>query len=245
MMMMLISTRRRYQDDEGKKRPDMSLLDLPTDLHVLLLSYLDFPSLQMLRATCSYFHQLPSNLQIAAARDAYRQTLFEQEQLDPNDKQLLTCYTCFRRLPISHFACTQISRRRSPGHIDAHKRFCASCAIRDQRWEPGTILSFPPHQRRSLVYCRRCRQVQLPPQNEWLWVFGLCETCRQRTGVPDAHPAKEGVPALVWRETKMLLDRLYTRHGYARVPIPESEWEMLEHELAMMRVDQELLDSTG
>jgi hypothetical protein len=198
----------------------------------------------MLRATCSYFRQLPSDLQIAAARDAYRQILFKQEQMSTGGPLLLYCYTCFRRLPVSNFALTQISRHRALGHVDGHKRFCSDCGLRDNRWEPGTMLPFLPHPR-LFIYCRRCCQIQLPPQNEWLWVFELCEICRQRTGVPDSHPAKEGVPALVWRETKMLFDRLYTRHEHARIPIPENEWEMLEHELAMMGVDKELLDSTG
>lgn len=245
------SFKRKSHDSPGTP----SLMNLPSDLHVYLLSFLDFRTLQMLRATSIYFHELPTDAEIQRARTEYVRTLqrLEVEEVKqsirddgttsspPLNEQYLTCYTCFRRRPITAFTNTQITRRRTKGHADAYKRFCKDCAIREDKWEPGIILSFPD---RETIYCRRCRNVGTPPRNEWLRVFGLCEECRVRTGILDVHPPKEGVPAVAWYETRRLVDGLYGQYSHARVPVPEREWKKLEEELRALRLDEELLNSS-
>ena len=244
------SSNRQPQDNPASP----SLMNLPSELHVYLLSFLDFRALQMLRSASTYFHELPTDAEIARSRAQYVRTLqkLEVEEVKQairddgttsspslND-QYLTCYTCFCRRPITSFTNTQITRRRTKGHADAYKRFCKDCAILGDKWEPGIILSFPD---RDTIYCRRCRDVRTPPRNEWLRVFGLCEECRVRTGILDVHPPKEGVPAVAWYETRRLVDGLYGQCSHGRVPVPEGEWKRLEEELRALRLDQELLST--
>ncbi|KAL1960475.1 hypothetical protein VTO42DRAFT_7774 [Malbranchea cinnamomea] len=230
---------------------------LPCELHIHLISFLSFPDLQMLRATNTYFRNLPTETEIARARAEYVRVLRETEfnevkgctgmalengngssAQNPQIDQYLTCYTCFRRRHENNFANTQITRRRTKGHADAHKRFCKDCAIRGNKWEPGITLSFPYG---DVIYCRRCRDIKPPPHNEWLKVFGLCEDCRVRTKVPDIHPAKEGITAALWYGTKEVFTNLYKKNPHARIPVPESEWNHVELVMGMLQVDPELL----
>lgn len=64
-----------------------------------------------------------------------------------------------------------------------------------------------------------------------------------RTGIPDLHPPKEGVPAAAWYEMRRRVDELYGRYSHARIPLPEAEWKQLEEELRMLQLDEELLSS--
>lgn len=246
------------REDQHSKNGDTMgnspLAALPSDLHVQLVPYLDFRALQMLRATNSYYRNLPTPAEIDRAKKAYIQTLLAQEVqevkrskarrnsniVDYSDS-FLTCYTCFRRRAITHFANTQASRRRSKGHADAYKRFCCDCAVRLGKWESGTIVTLPDG--RNEIYCRRCMRMQQLPPNTMLWSFRLCEDCRVRTGVMDVSQSKVGEPALVRTETGFLFDQLYRRYRNARKPVPEAGWKDLELDLRKLRVDRELLES--
>ena len=261
---------RRTPISENKDRKDndttptrSSLSALPSDLHVQLVSYLDFRDLEMLRATNSYFRNLPTPGEIDRAKKAYISTLLEleveevraskahREAMPPNTdtyayyydhtNEYLTCYTCFRRRDITRFANTQATRRRTKGHADAYKRFCCDCAVRLGKWESGTIITLPDH--RNEIFCRRCMTMQQLPRNTALWGFGLCEDCRVRTGVVDVGPSIcDGESSLVHTETAHLFHELYGEYRNARKPVPEEAWEALELDLQNLRADRELLE---
>ncbi|EEH22052.1 hypothetical protein PABG_04263 [Paracoccidioides brasiliensis Pb03] len=240
----------------------LSLLDLPSELHIQLLSWLNFRDLQMLRATNSYFRNLPSEAEIARIRRSYLSDLaraeieevarsttltlsrFSANEADNKTKfispQRLTCYSCLRDLPIRAFSSTQTTRRRGKGHADAAKRFCADCALRLHKWEPGITLSFSWGE---AVYCRRCRELKPLRENEteWARIFGLCEGCRTLLGIPDWHQHGEGEGAQgFWYGAKELLDRTFAERG-RRIGEKDIEdmWEELRAKIAELRLSEE------
>ncbi|WEW61391.1 hypothetical protein PRK78_006881 [Emydomyces testavorans] len=223
----------------------LSFIRLPTDIHVQLLSYLDYRDLQMLRATNTYFRHLFSDCEIAKTKRAYIRTLQEQEakelladeqlrfELEENEidwvvaelELRLTCYTCFRRLFLYDFADTQTTRRRRKGHADSWKRFCTKCAIRHNKWEPGIRL---PFRGQKMVYCRRCRDVKPVPFPEALEMLGLCQSCCDVIEIASFQEAFE----LDWYETKRLIDRFFAGYGSSRVAISDDDWLQLKTELS-------------
>ncbi|PGH11568.1 hypothetical protein AJ79_04826 [Helicocarpus griseus UAMH5409] len=249
---------------QPKTRPLSTLLDLPSELHLQLISWLDFRDLQMLRATNSYFRNLPSDVEIARVRRDYVADLVRAEMEEvsrsatnpsstslthdfnnvdtvPVSPQRLTCYSCLRHLPIHAFSSTQTTRRRGKGHADASKRFCASCALRLHKWEPGVTLSFSWGE---AVFCRRCRQLKPLHDNaaEWARIFGLCESCRTLLGIPDWHQHGEGEGVRgVWYGAKELLDNTFVgRERSVAVRDREDLWEELREKIAELKLSERL-----
>jgi hypothetical protein len=178
--------------------------NLPPEIHLRIMSYLNFREVQFLRATNSYFYGLLSPTDLARFRTDYAELLY-QEELDcvnnptkydkypfvpmesyiitREDKKwsegYLTCFFCFRLLPIEHFATSQCTQRRRKGHIHAKKRFCEDCGVEKGMWQPGTELQFHS----SLtprVYCSRCRRVRSIPSIHLFWRRvhqGICSFC--------------------------------------------------------------------
>ncbi|OAX83087.1 hypothetical protein ACJ72_02558 [Emergomyces africanus] len=243
-----------------------SLLDLPSELHLQLMSWLNFRDLQMLRATNSYFRNLPSDVEIARIRRDYVADLVcaEMEEVTesatnapstfgnnteyptcfrslthPPSPQSLTCYSCLRRLPIHSFSSTQTTRRRAKGHADASKRFCANCALRLHKWEPGITLSFTYGE---AVYCRRCRELKILRKGavEWARIFGLCEGCRALLGIPAWHQHEAEGAQGFWYGAKELLDRTFAERGRGRESESEDMWEELREKIAKLRLSEEL-----
>ncbi|KKZ66154.1 hypothetical protein EMCG_08110 [[Emmonsia] crescens] len=249
----------RYQELKGSGLS--SLLDLPSELHLQLMSWLNFRDLQMLRATNSYFRNLPSDAEVARIRRDYVADLVRAEMeevavsatnasstslssdidddIESPSLQRLTCYSCLRHLPIDSFSSTQTTRRRGKGHADASKRFCANCALRLHKWEPGITLSFSWGE---AVYCRRCRELKplRASAAEWARIFGLCEGCRTLLGIPDWHQHEgEGAQGF-WYGAKELLDRTFAERGRGRESERVDMWEELREKIAELRLSEEL-----
>ncbi|OJD13979.1 hypothetical protein AJ78_05639 [Emergomyces pasteurianus Ep9510] len=248
----------RPQEFEGS---GSSFLGLPSELHLQLMSWLNFRDLQMLRATNSYFRYLPSDVEIARIRRDYVAELVRAEMEEVTESatnalstfsssnssndtksptpQRLTCYSCLHHLPIHSFSSTQTTRRRGKGHADASKRFCANCALRLHKWQPGITLSFPWGE---AVYCRRCRELK-PLRDgaaEWARIFGLCEGCRALLGIPAWHQHEgEGAQGF-WYGAKELLDRTFAERGRGRERERGDMWEELREKIAELRLSEEL-----
>lgn len=225
------------------KHDGSSFMLLPTDIHVQLLSYLNYRDLQMLRATHPYFRALFSDIEIDRTRHAYVKALQRKEEQEvrlygsvfhPDDDRL-TCYSCLRCLQPSSFADTQTTGRRRKGHTDAWKRFCTECAIRGNKWEPGILLEF---NQQPMVYCRRCRKIK-SPVHENLKPFGLCLDCCAEIGVSRFQTAFY----LDWYEVKMFIDQFFAQYHNSRTVIPEADWLKLENELSHFEVSVHGIDS--
>lgn len=171
--------------NDGNKYP-IQFLNLPPEIHLRIMSYLDFREIQFLRATKWYFYNFLSKADLARFRDDYVEILYQEElasvanALNPDEYRLiedetdidretkkkhmnyLTCFSCFRILHTSHFAISQSTQRRRKGHIHAKKRFCEDCGVKKGKWQPGTELQFQSHLTPK-VYCIKCRMVRLAP----------------------------------------------------------------------------------
>ena len=104
-----------------------SLPDLPAELQIKIISYLDFESLALLRATCT-------TLRYATSRKHQRHLLREYEHtsnksaLEPfksntgiTFQDLQPCYKCLTLRPMTHFA------ERDWSFISASSRLCIDC----------------------------------------------------------------------------------------------------------------------
>lgn len=239
-----------------------SLLNLPSDLHVTLLSYLDFPALEKLRATSTYFRTLPSDTEIKKCREAYVRELHSEEVeemrrlshrqcirastagfsnlADDGDEDsffaYLNCYSCFRSLHYTCFADTQLSRRRTKGHADAWKRFCTECAIKDNKWEPGSLLSFGGQ---IWLYCRRCHRLKNRPNSQWFRLFDICQSCCEEEGIKDHKQPW----AFDWYPAKTMIERMYSREKCRRFQSPEDIWGELLSGAVEVSFEEAFLES--
>lgn len=222
----------------------LSLLDLPRELHIELLSFLDFRDLQMLRATNTYFRDLPSDTEIARIRAASVAVLHNQEleeysnTSDSEAFNYLNCYCCLRRRHIHHFTTTQTSRRRRKGHADCLKRFCADCALAKNKWEPGIMLTFNYG---MVVYCRGCRKLKPPPVAEKSRILGLCAECRRLAGIP--HPNVDPVfepTHSFWYSAKDVVDRAFAELHDSGRPVTENTWASLSRQISALKLEGQL-----
>ena len=108
----------------------MSLLALPSEIHLHILRLLDYKAFSFLRATSVYFYRLPSKNHIMTAMASY-----ECEESLPDyysARDFYPCYICLRVLPEGAFAKKQIRFTRAFGHKEYRKRFCFECGLRSQ-----------------------------------------------------------------------------------------------------------------
>jgi hypothetical protein len=152
--------------------PQSPLLSLPTDIHFSIIDVLDYPSILALQATNRYFRYLLSVSQLSRARKLHIKLLVDAESDDWLDNSRFICYECFQWKPISHFSKKQISKKRSKGHTEVHKRFCIECGIRRKRWQPGQFLRAEGGE---IVLCRVCRMLR--PTDDECRPRGFCSSC--------------------------------------------------------------------
>ena len=157
----------------------MPFSDLPREIHVQILSLLDYKAFTFLRATNRYFYELPSKNDIKTVLSRY-----EHEECVADfygQKDYLPCYTCMRMLPETAFARKQIRFTRAFGHKDYKKRSCFECGVREvwQVSQPDPI-QLPDGSWYHL--CPRCHYAgQTRDYRTTLTQDGLhhlCATCR-------------------------------------------------------------------
>lgn len=160
----------------------MPLLALPREIHLQILTLLDYTAFSRLRATNVYFYHLPSNDHIAAALSSY-----ENEESLPDyysARDFYPCYTCLRMLPEGAFDKKQIRFTRAFGHKEYRRRFCFECGLRSQ-WKVSAAepIILPDGSRYRL--CQKCyhgsRRESLEDTSNKAFPASLCTTCRFST----------------------------------------------------------------
>ena len=116
--------------------PTPSLLTLPTELLLQILTYLTYPTYILLQRTHPYFRDLitPSTLRnhILTANQI---DLLASEPLLPSD--IYPCYICLRALPSSRFSLSSRKDDRAHAGSKALKRFCVDCGAKARLYFPG------------------------------------------------------------------------------------------------------------
>jgi hypothetical protein len=157
----------------------MPLLALPSEIHLQILTLLDYTAFTFLRATNVYFYRLPSKDQITAAMSSY-----EYEESLPDyysARDFYPCYRCLRMLPEGAFDKKQIRFTRAFGHKEYRKRFCFECGLRSQWGVSATEPIILPDGSQYRM-CRKCYHGERQEDHEGnpskAYTEGLCTTCR-------------------------------------------------------------------
>ncbi|KAJ0418531.1 hypothetical protein BJY00DRAFT_314897 [Aspergillus carlsbadensis] len=111
------------------------LLTLPPELHLLILTYLPFPSRTHLALTCTYFHNLIPPM-------THTELLAAESTEFATTRDLYACRYCLRLRHSSAFGDRMLHRRRGRRGKSAGRRFCVECGLRprgggEARYGPG------------------------------------------------------------------------------------------------------------
>lgn len=143
-----------------------NLMTLPTELHEIIISYLDFPSTAHLKHTCHYFDSVVKDIDIYEAEKSDYAQLHE----------LWACRECQCLVPSSKLSDKMKKGNRSKTGSKAAKRFCVPCGVKIglcgySLYNPGDriVISGTLH-----FICMACLQFT---KNRAPKFTGLCEKC--------------------------------------------------------------------
>lgn len=113
-----------------------SLLTLPTELLLQILTNLPYPTFFLLKRTHPYFRDLitPSAFR-SHVLTANHIDLLASEPLLPSN--IYPCYICLRALPSSRFSLSSRKDDRAHAGSKALKRFCVDCGAKARVYFPG------------------------------------------------------------------------------------------------------------
>lgn len=104
----------------------LCLGDLPFELHLLIFSFLDFPSTMALRQSAHHYYET-----------------LEPHKFDRHiTDDYLACHLCYRVLLRSDFGNSQTKQKRRRGARDAYKRFCFDCGLKHRYFGLKNKISF-------------------------------------------------------------------------------------------------------
>ncbi|KAK2746493.1 hypothetical protein FQN57_003119 [Myotisia sp. PD_48] len=192
-------------------RSRATFCSLPPELHIYLFQFLDFADLSYLRATSTYFYDLPSDAEIEKKRAIVVEDFLEWERIENRQFEDLDaahfnthwewdhhtrrvifscttfrCYTCLRSLENCKFTNDQTNGKRNKGKAEARERFCISCGEWNERWEPGQKLV--NSNQKEHVFCRICRWYRPMSEAEFTSWLGICDACREYEDIPETWP---------------------------------------------------------
>jgi hypothetical protein len=150
-----------------------TLVGLPTELQLMVISYLTLSTSQNLRATCRYFHAL------FPPQDTVRALLSLEKSRAAQEENVFTCVVCVRLRAAGKFA---DASRKGPWNTKGDKRetrFCIQCGVKpppgaDRKlryWKGQTWRRFGlPY-----IYCKVCCLVKraVPEKSQ----VKVCEQC--------------------------------------------------------------------
>lgn len=142
-------------------------MNLPTELHVLIIDHLEFPSKAHLKHTNHYFDSLVKEIDI-----------YEAEKSDYAELHgLWACKECKILLPSSQFSDKSMRGPRSRTGRKAVKRFCVPCGVKTS---PNGRSLYSPGDRIIIdgtlhLICRYCLEFKKCREN----FLGLCDECSE------------------------------------------------------------------
>ena len=129
-----------------------SLLGLPTELLLQILSYLPYPTYFLLYRTHPYFRDL-------ITPSAFRNHILTANQIDllasepvlPSN--IYPCYICLRALSSSRFSLSSRKDDRAHAGSKAPERFCVDCGAKSRLYFPGQQIAMDDG---VAKICRHC-----------------------------------------------------------------------------------------
>ena len=145
-----------------------NLMDLPTELHELIIYHLEFPSNSHLKHTNHYFDSLVKEIDI-----------YEAEKSDYAELHgLWACKECKLLLPSSQFSDKNKRGLRTKTGRKADKRFCVPCGVKTS--PNGRSLYSPGHRividGTHHLICKNCLRFKKCQKN----FLGLCDECFEK-----------------------------------------------------------------
>ncbi|KAK0656763.1 hypothetical protein B0T16DRAFT_45142 [Cercophora newfieldiana] len=139
--------------------------DLPPELLLTILDYLDYPAAIKAQAVCRTFYHMIS-LETRFTRDDRRELMLRAEQKFQryqHPQAMFACFKCFRFLPMSGFGVSQVSGDRGKHQVYAGRRFCLRCGVSRWHYRPGQIVKlFLDGDIRDKVQLRICSTCKKP-----------------------------------------------------------------------------------
>lgn len=149
----------------------VSFLQLPPEIHLLVVDLLFFRDKIRLKLTCAYFCDLIPHLR--------HEELLAAETSDyALDRDLYACRYCLRLLPASRFADRMLRKRRGRYGRDVDRRFCIECGLKPRdgaaRYGPGAEVTIAGV---FYVFCISCKSFQRGAYNRQGGHTLECESC--------------------------------------------------------------------
>lgn len=149
----------------------VSLLELPTEIHLLVIDRLFFRDKINLKLACAYFHDLIPRL-------SHGELLAAETSDYALKRDLYACRYCLRLLPASRFADRMLRKRRGKYGGDADRRFCVDCGLKPRdgaaRYGPGAQVTMAGD---FYVICMSCRGFKKGAFDRWGRHTLECESC--------------------------------------------------------------------
>ncbi|KAK8169312.1 hypothetical protein IWX90DRAFT_429594 [Phyllosticta citrichinensis] len=165
------------QSLDGNRGEDL-FSKLPGELQNQIFENLDYPSAIFLARTNRHLRRVikPSSAPTDAEKLSY---LFCLEKLEENAHRY-ACSSCLRLKCCPEFGETQIMKKRSKSHCEAHLRLCIECALKRRFYSPGTRVRIRGMDgKRQDSYLWKCRCKSLLQRGPRCEVCSLCEFCGQ------------------------------------------------------------------
>lgn len=154
----------------------MPLLQLPPEIHLLILHHLFFRHRLHLKQTCCYFHDLVPPL-------SHTELLAAETSDYALDRDLYTCRYCLRLLPASMFARKMLQSRRAKYGRNVDRRFCVECGLKPRdgtaRYGPGAQITM---QGTFYVICIICKEFRQGALDRLGKQTSHCESCCMAQG---------------------------------------------------------------
>ncbi|KAL5364282.1 hypothetical protein BJX96DRAFT_157081 [Aspergillus floccosus] len=170
------------------------LLDLPTEIHLQIISYLGYPSCLALSQTSSFFRSmiavgkpLTSEQKLSFLCTAENWTRY---------KGRFSCSRCLKLRLRAAFADKQVKAKRAKGHAESDRRFCLDCGIKKRIYQPGQMIDINGI---THFVCGLCRQ--MCGSGLYCTFCGSCQRClERRSSVRNSYLSSVTEPELSDRE---------------------------------------------
>lgn len=113
----------------------VTLFDLPLELHLKILSCLDYPTCLALSQANVFFRSIITVEKPSTS--AQKVSFLCTAENWPRYKDKFSCSRCLKLCPSGAFSDKQIKAKRGKGHAESDRRFCLKCGVKKRIYQPG------------------------------------------------------------------------------------------------------------
>lgn len=194
-----------------------TFFELPTELHEMIIGYLEFPSDVRLKHTNHYFIRLIKPVDIWEAEKSYFACMY----------RIYACNVCSTLRPFWRFSDKNRKGKRGTFHSEATKRFCIPCGLKQgpsgkSQYGPGDRVFVS---RKLYFICKACSQFKKSPDGERT---DMCADCLDNEDSGSGRSCGEGVSNVPPSESAITTDSVPVLHPLYRNTNEPSYLEIYE-----------------